>query len=56
MESGSYDARQLIEGSSDTVPFELDISAITGSKYIGYGASMGGTDSGSVQIKEVYLV
>ena len=56
MESGSYDARQLIEGSSDTVPFELDISAITGSKYIGFGASMGDTDSGSVQIKEVYLV
>ena len=54
--SGSYDGRQLIEGSSDTVPFELDISSITGSKYIGYGASMGGTDSGSVQIKEVYLV
>ena len=55
-ESGSYDARQSIDGSSDTVPFELDISSITGSKYIGYGASMGGTDSGSVQIKEVYLV
>lgn len=56
MESGNYDARLLIEGSSDTVPFELDISAISGSKYVGYGSSMGGTDSGAVQIKEVYLV
>ena len=56
MSSGSYEGRQLIEGSSDTVPFELDISAISGSKYVGYGASMGDTDSGSVQIKEVYLV
>lgn len=56
MLSGSYEGRQLIKGSSDTVPFELDISAISGSKYVGYGASMGDTDSGSVQIKEVYLV
>ena len=56
VEPGSYEGRQLIEGSSGTVPFELDISAISGSKYVGYGASMGGTNSGSVQIKEVYLV
>ena len=56
LESGSYDARQSIDGSSDTVPFELDISAISGSKYVGYGASMSDTNSGSVQIKEVYLV
>ena len=52
----NHDAIKKIEGSSATVPFELDISAISGSKYVGYGASMGGTDSGSVQIKEVYLV
>ena len=56
MESGNYDARQSIDGSSDTVPFELDISAISGSKYVGYGSSMSDTNSGSVQIKEVYLV
>ena len=56
MTSGNYDARLLINGSSNTVPYELDISSITGSKYIGYGASMGGTNSGAVQIKEVYLV
>ena len=56
MTSGNYDARLLINGSSNTVPYELDISSITGSKYIGYGASMAGTNSGAVQIKEVYLV
>ena len=53
--SGSYDARLLIDGSSN-IPYELDISSITGSKYIGYGTSMAGTNSGAVQIKEVYLV
>lgn len=56
LESGNYDARQSIDGSNATVPFELDISAISGSKYVGYGASMSDTNSGSVQIKEVYLV
>ena len=53
---GSYDARLLIDDPRDTVPYELDISSIAGSKYIGYGSSMPGTDSGAVQIKEVYLV
>ena len=53
---GSYDARLLRDDPSDTVPYKLDISSIAGSKYIGYGSSMPGTDSGAVQIKEVYLV
>ena len=41
---------------SATVPFELDISSITGSKYIGIGTHMAGTGSGIAKIKEVYLV
>lgn len=41
---------------SATVPFELDISSITGSKYIGIGTHMAGTGSGTAKIKEVYLV
>lgn len=41
---------------SATVPFELDISSITGSKYIGIGTHMDGTSSGIAKIKEVYLV
>lgn len=41
---------------SATVPIELDISSITGSKYIGIGTDMGGTSSGIAKIKEVYLV
>ena len=42
--------------ASATVPFELDISSITGSKYIGIGTHMAGTSSGIAKIKEVYLV
>ena len=41
---------------SATVPIELDISSITGSKYIGIGTHMAGTSSGIAKIKEVYLV
>lgn len=41
---------------SATVPIELDISSITGSKYIGIGTHMAETGSGIAKIKEVYLV
>lgn len=54
----SYVAKQDIGANdvSETVPFELDISDITGFKYIGIGTHMTGTGSGIAKIKEVYLV
>ena len=49
-------ARKDIGGASATVPFELDISSITGSKYIGIGTHMAETNSGTAKIQAVYLV
>lgn len=49
-------ARKDIGSASATVPFELDISSITGSKYIGIGTHMAETNSGTAKIQAVYLV
>ena len=49
-------ARKDIGSASATVPFELDISSITGSKYIGIGTHMAEDNSGTAKIQAVYLV